>query len=320
MSTRPDPSSIRQKYYVQEGGRQTGPISHAELLGMLSSGRLTSENLVRLKVQDPWDPISAFVEPSDYPAVSLTSPAAVASVDSARARNPVSRSRSSITRSADQEPQAAFEITLPASLADSSLVTGVWEKLAEKVGGTGWLVAACACVVILVGRYLVSQSPLDGSSVYGEFQLYHQQAADLRSRSINDPAEWQRTLGTAKSRVRTLVKGLKNPQIGASAAQPAKQELLWAGESVLVKLLENPQLDAYSLQELETKFEFHMNEAQQLLSGGLRLSESVAIVSEKARTPFADSSGAPELSAPEVDAPRSGNNTVQPSKPGPATP
>ena len=140
------------------------------------------------------------------------------------------------------------------------------------------LCALALLALIITVTSIRWRNSFDAQAVYQEFKQYYDEAKGLRARSVSEPGEWQRSLARARSRVRTIVSGLKDVRTGASAQRPELQELLWAGNDNLSKLLDNPVLGKKDEEKLQSQFEFHMAEAKRLLDGGTRTTPQKLIV------------------------------------------
>ena len=125
-------------------------------------------------------------------------------------------------------------------------------------------------IIVLASTRIQWRNSPDAHSVYQEFKLYYDQVKELRSRSISDTVEWNRAVSQSRSRVQSIVNALKDVRTGASAQRPEKQELLWAGNDSLAKLLDSPVISKKDEEKLQSEFEFHMTEAKRLLEGGTR--------------------------------------------------
>jgi hypothetical protein len=146
---------------------------------------------------------------------------------------------------------------------------------------------------VVFGACLWMRQPPSANSIYQEFNRFHDQIVELKNRGVNDQAQWKRDIDRALSRTQALVTGLKDPKTGASALRPAKQELLWAGQDSLLKLLESPNIDPQTAKVFEEQFEYHMNQARRLLDGGTRsLPQEFALPSKRP-----DASGPPRAGA-----------------------
>ena len=150
-----------------------------------------------------------------------------------------------------------------------STIKDLWRQASRLVGGEKRLTGIMTAAAVVFGAYLWMRQPPSANSIYQEFKRYHDQIAELKTRGV-DQAQWKRDIARAHSRTQSLVTGLKDPKTGASALRPAKQELLWAGQNSLLRLLEAPNIDPQSAKDLEEQFEYHMSQARRLLDGGTR--------------------------------------------------
>jgi len=124
--------------------------------------------------------------------------------------------------------------------------------------------------IILAVTSIQWRTSPDAHAVYQEFKQYYDQVKELRSRAVSDPVEWHRAVSQPRSRVQNIVTALKDVRTGASAQRPENQELLWAGNESLSKLLDSPVISKKDEEKLQAQFEFHMSEARRLLDGGTR--------------------------------------------------
>ena len=147
------------------------------------------------------------------------------------------------------------------------LING-WRNAAAIVGGEKRLRGAVVTVVLLLGAWVWWRQPPSASSIYDEFLQCHVEVEELRRRGITSAAEWERAVARPRAKIQSLVSRLRDPKTGASAAQPAKQELLWAGEQQLLKLLASPTVEPGVTDGLERQFDRRMSEARRLIDGG----------------------------------------------------
>ncbi len=175
--------------------------------------------------------------------------------------SPVSQSQPVVRREPDDE-----SVREPLNFAESP------RQFASRLFSSKLNLCAMGLFVIVVAvtSFQWRTCP-DAHSVYQEFKLYYHQVKELRSRSVSDPVEWNRAVSQSRSRVQSIVNALKDVRTGASAQRPEKQELLWAGNDSLAKLLDSPVISKKDEEKLQSEFEFHMNEAKRLLEGGTRI-------------------------------------------------
>jgi hypothetical protein len=148
-----------------------------------------------------------------------------------------------------------------------SFLSRGWQSAARIVGGESRLWMILAGIGLIIGGWYWWTMPPSSRTVYREFMSAYNEFKELRADST-DPARLNLKLSRHKSRVQALIRGLKSHRGGASSRVPAKQELLWAGENELLKLLENPQMESRQELDLERQFEAHMQEALRLIDGG----------------------------------------------------
>ena len=129
--------------------------------------------------------------------------------------------------------------------------------MADLVGGERRLWAIVVSVAAVVALIVWWRQPPSASTIYREFAACHQKLNELRVRRAG-PTDWSLALTRERPRIRLLMDGLKKR---ASAARPAEQELMWAGQYGLLDLLKNPP-DATEFERLYTD---HMRRAQRLI-------------------------------------------------------
>ena len=307
-------------FYFWESGRSVGPVSRTELLERLKAGRLSRDEFVRFGIDGEWQPVSAIIaetnlvtslppsksfEPSnehqrqrnDQPLGSLSDvdieqPDARPRIEVSTPPAPTSTKRLVATRptsNANTPPAEPVKV----QVRPTSIIQDLWRRASRGVGGEKRLTQIIMASAVVFGACLWMRQPPSASSIYQEFNRFHDQIVELKSRGVNDQAQWKRDIDRALSRTQALVTGLKDPKTGASALRPAKQELLWAGQDSLLKLLESPNIDPQTAKVFEEQFEYHMNQARRLLDGGTRsLPQEFALPSKRP-----DASGPPRAGA-----------------------
>lgn len=277
------------EWWLKSSGTTQGPFTLAALCEMRRFSEISPDDMVRLGTRDNWQPLDAVpelkaVKPILIPQTPLDKidgqpknqeeslvviplfsmdekPAIRTRPHDSNLESPV-ETRSSVVGSSQVEEPVADGALAPLV----SFFADRWLSAARMVGGSGRLIVGTLILVICYALYSWSQQLPDEHSIYAEFQEYHRQAQQLRPQTSSDPSNAGRAMASSYSRVAWIVHGLKTRSTGASAAQPVKQELLWAGESGLLKILGGNGDDSRAVQE----FESHMNEARRLLDGGVR--------------------------------------------------
>ena len=321
-------------FYFWESGRSIGPVSRMELLERLKAGRLSRDEFVRFGIDGEWQPVSAIVAetnlvhtlppsklfeplnehqrqrndqpPSSLSDIDIEQPEVRPRIEVSTPPVSTSTKRLVTTRPASNANTPPAEPATAQGRLSKSTIHDVRRQASKLVGGEKRLKVILMAVAIVFGTGYWMRQPPSANSIYQEFNRYHGQLTELKSRGVNDQAQWKRDIDRALSRTRSLVTGLKDPKTGASAQMPAKQELLWAGQDSLLKLLENPNLDAQTAKGFEEQFEYHMSQARRLLDGGTR-----SLPQE-----FASPSKRPDASGP----PRPGAKAPQGPPAKPATP
>ncbi len=204
------------------------------------------------------DPPISFSE-SDFLSSSNKKPKVISSP-----RLSVSQSQAVVRQKPDEEPDDE-QVREPLDFVESPQQF-VSRLFTSKLN----LCAMGLFIIVLAVSSIQWRNSPDAHSVYQEFKLYNDQVKELRSRSVSDPVEWHRAVSQSRSRVQSIVNALKDVRTGASAQHPEKQELLWAGNDSLAKLLDSPVISKKDEEKLQSEFEFHMNEAKRLLEGGTR--------------------------------------------------
>ena len=292
------PATDESGFFFWESGRSIGPVSRTELLDRLKAGRLSRDEFVRVGLEGEWQPVSAVIAETNLvtsvPANKSfeplkehqqqrngLSPSTLSDVD---IEQPDTRPRIEVSapytptptkRSTTLRPAATSVNTPPAEplteqiRRSKSTVKDLWRQASRLVGGEKRLTGIMTAAAVVFGAYVWMRQPPSANTIYQEFNRYYGQVAELKSRSV-DQAQWKRDIAQAHSRVQALVTGLKDPQTGASALRPAKQELLWASQNSLLRLLESPNIDSQTAKELEEQFDYHMSQARRLIDGGTR--------------------------------------------------
>ncbi len=208
--------------------------------------------------------------PSSLSDVDIEQPDAKPRSDLPTTPAPASTKRSPTTRPATTPSAPSAEPSTARFRLSTSTINDLWRRASRLVGSEKRLKGLLMAVAIVCGIGYWLRQPPSASSIYEEFNRYHGQITELKSRGVNDQAQWKRDVARAISRTQALVTGLKDPRTGASSLRPAKQELLWAGQDSLLKLLESPNLDVQTAKGFEEQFEYHMSQARRLIDGGTR--------------------------------------------------
>ncbi len=291
------PITEESGYYFWESGRSVGPVARTELLDRLKAGRLSRDEFVRVGIEGEWQPVSAVIadtnsgtsvpanksfEPlkehqqqrneqslSSLSDVDIESAETRPRIDASTPLAPTPTKRSTPPRPATSVNAPPAEPLTEQIRRSKSTVKDLWRQASRVVGGEKRLTGIMTAAAVVFGTWLWMRQPPSANTIYQEFTRYHAQMAELKNRGV-DQAQWKRDIASAHSRAQSLVTGLKDPQTGASAQRPAKQELLWAGQNSLLRLLEAPNIDSQSAKDLEDQFEYHMSQARRLIDGGTR--------------------------------------------------
>ena len=296
----PDAIDDGQEYFLWEAGHPVGPISRGELQARLDAGRLNADEFVQVGQDGEWQPVSRALGARRPPLRLPTRAQNLSDVeldaepeerDAARPSSstplPTNKARSleSPSRAGVARPEGKAHTTGPSHAVASknsptanawpssdgtrSSLGQTWKLVADLVGGERRLWASVVSVVAVVALIVWWRQPPSASTIYREFAACHQKLNDLRARRTG-PTDWSMALTRERLRIRLLMDGLKKR---ASAARPAEQELMWAGQYGLLDLLKNPT-DATEFERLYTD---HMRRAQRLIDPkGASASEGVS--------------------------------------------
>lgn len=266
------------EYFLWEAGHPVGPVSRSTLRERLDDGRLNADDFVQVGQDGDWQPVSKALNvrrvPLRIPARptdSSNSPTDVApgSVPLGRGREMDSPSHVGSARRSEggasttklststTSKAAGAAKTLPAREASRTAIGRTWQQVSDIVGGPGRLRMILVTIAAVVALIVWWRQPPSARTIYREFAACHQKLTELRERHAG-PTDWSMALTSERPRIRLLMDGLKQR---ASAARPAEQELMWAGQFGLLELLKNPR-DAT---ELERMFADHMSRAQRLI-------------------------------------------------------
>lgn len=171
---------------------------------------------------------------------------------------------------ASQSQQRLQEPDEATALVSLDLGADGRQFVSQLIGNKWKLLAMVLVALLLAVTNIPWRSSPDAHSVYDEFKQYYDKANELRTGAVRDPGEWHRATSHSLSRVQSIVKALKDVRTGASAQHPEKQELLWAGNESLIKLLESREINKKEEVKLQKQFEYHMSEARRLIDGGTR--------------------------------------------------
>jgi hypothetical protein len=208
--------------------------------------------------------------PSSLSDVDIEQPDARPGFEAPMPSVPKSSKRLTETRPVSSVNPAPAEAAAAKFGLSKSTIRDLWGRASHAVGGEKRLTGIIMAVAVVFSACLWMRQPPSANSIYQEFNRYHQQITELKTRGVNDQTQWKREVARALSRTESLVAGLKDPRTGASALRPAKQELLWAAQNSLLKMLESPNIDVQTVKGFEEQFEYHMNQARRLLDGGTR--------------------------------------------------
>ena len=277
-----------QEYFLWEAGHPVGPISRGDLKARLNAGRLDADEFVQVGQDGEWQPVSRALSaqrppmrlPTRAPNLSdveldaepeerdAARPSSSTPLPTNKSRSLESPSRAGAARSEGKahttEPSRAVASknsptpnTKPTSEGTRSSLGQTWKLVADLVGGERRLWAIVVSVAAVVALIVWWRQPPSASTIYREFAACHQKLNELRVRRAG-PTDWSLALTRERPRIRLLMDGLKKR---ASAARPAEQELMWAGQYGLLDLLKNPP-DATEFERLYTD---HMRRAQRLI-------------------------------------------------------
>ncbi len=283
-----DSADDKVEFFLWETGHAVGPVSRSVLHERLNDGRLNADDFVQVGPDGEWQPVSKALNVRRVPP---RGPAR--STDSADARTNLARDSSSATlpsgRTRDVDwPSSAGSArrtdegagttghagattsktikavgaakSPPARAASRTAIGRVWWQASDIVGGPGRLRMILVSVAAVIGLIVWWRQPPSARTIHREFAACHQKLRELRERRVG-PTDWSAALSRERPRIHLLIDGLKKR---ASAARPAEQELLWAGQFGLLELLKNPR-DAI---ESERRFADHMSRAERLIDPG----------------------------------------------------
>jgi hypothetical protein len=270
------------EFYLWELGHPVGPVSRSTLQERLTDGRLNTDDFVQVGQDGEWQPVSKALNvrrasaripirstgssDSSTNAATGSSPMTLPfgrahETDSPSQAGAARRSEGGVSSgklslSATSRIAGAAK-TLPAREASRTAIGRTWQQVSDIVGGPGRLRMILFAITAVVALVVWWRQPPSAGTIYREFLACHQKLKELRERRAG-PTDWSAALSRERPRIRLLMDGLKKR---ASAARPAEQELLWAGQFGLLELLKNPR-DAT---EFERMFADHMSRAQRLI-------------------------------------------------------
>ena len=256
-------------FYLSDQGESIGPFSREEIRLRLSSGRISSDDMVQVGPQGDWQPLSSALglarPPLAIPRNTNPSPlgASVPTLGTAPARlgpnagpsikepsgpDPAGavlekgaapdRSRSKASHPSAKRSQGTAASSASAE-AEPSTIRKVWHQGAKLVGGSlrlATLLGGTAAIVMLV--WFLRQPP-SSDTICREVQSAYAKLSAFRDRQR--PGEGVRSspkgFETELSRTRYLRDVLKKR---ASASRRGDLELLWACDFGLLPLLEHP--------------------------------------------------------------------------------
>ena len=277
------------EYFLWGAGHPVGPISRGELKARLDAGRLDADEFVQVGSDGEWQPVSSVLSarrpslrlPTRAPSLSdveldalpeerdAARPSSATPLPTNKARGLESPSRAGAVRPDAKAKTAGPSHAVasknsptphakPTSGATRSSVGQTWKLMADLVGGERRLWAIVISAAAVVALIVWWRQPPSASTIYREFAACHQKLNELRAKKTG-PTDWLLALTRERPRIRVLMDGLKKR---ASAARPAEQELMWAGQHGLLELLKNPA-DA---SEFERLYADHMSRAQRLIN------------------------------------------------------
>ena len=263
----PTDSNDDVEFFLWESGHAVGPVSRSTLAERLSNGRLSADDFVQVGHDGEWQPVSKAL---NVRRASLRIPARP--TDAADSQPDVLRDSPSQSGSARRSEGGGS----PGKLSASTTTTGaraakrpparevsrtaigrVWQQASDIVGGPVRLWAILCALTAVIALIVWWRQPPSARTIHREFAACHQKLIGLRERRAG-LSDWSAALTRERPRIRLLMDGLKQR---ASAARPAEQELMWAGQYGLLELLKNPK-DAT---EFERLFTDHMSRAQRLI-------------------------------------------------------
>lgn len=231
---------MAEKWYVRSPDGDRGPFEFPEVLGLIRTGNLGSDDDIKCTLEGHWVKVGAI----DLNATEGTGNAEAL----AKATRPGKRGNRGNAASASSRPQPSwFEI--------------IYEEITDRLDPRFlWVVVIIAVWLGINFFVLRMMNPYEAERTYLEqFVTIRDELLRHRQAELSE-AEWAAFSTQSGAEVERIVAKLKR---GATADHPVRRHLLWAGNDCLLPGLQDPQ--AFT-PEIEQRFEIFINQASMLLN------------------------------------------------------
>lgn len=231
---------MAEKWYVRSPDGDRGPFEFPEVLGLIRTGNLGSDDDIKCTLEGHWIKVGAI----DLNATEGTGNAEAL----AKATRPGKRGNRGNAASASSRPQPSwFEI--------------IYEEITDRLDPRFlWVVVIIAVWLGINFFVLRMMNPYEAERTYLEqFVTIRDELLRHRQAELSE-AEWAAFSTQSGAEVERIVAKLKR---GATADHPVQRHLFWAGKDCLLPGLKDAQ--AFT-PEIEQRFELYMNQASMALN------------------------------------------------------
>ncbi len=222
---------MAEKWYVRSPDGDRGPFEFPEVLGLIRTGNLGSDDDIKCTLEGHWVKVGAI----DLNATEGTGNAEAL----AKATRPGKRGNRGNAASASSRPQPSwFEI--------------IYEEITDRLDPRFlWVVVIIAVWLGINFFVLRMMNPYEAERTYLEqFVTIRDELLRHRQAELNE-TEWAAFSTRSRAEVQRIVGKLKR---GATAEHPVRRHLLWAGKDCLLPALNNPDGLTPELQQRLDKY------------------------------------------------------------------
>lgn len=254
-----EPSSPQEKWYAWLYGRDHGPWTRDEVLQKIAAGELRADIQVKLGADGDWKRLGSLEAEFGVAITAANTPSPTAIPTAAQPVMPVRPTSPAASFAATPRPSAPIAAPKRKSKVKVEREPIDWKGLFESYGKQ---LVALAVLLLVAGLYYVPLGSLfaaSDASLLAKFDAVHDRLVELRTKNAPE-SEWKAFDDEIRGNFMPLASDLEKT---ASAAEPAKQNLLWA-----IKLV--PGMVSGSHQRPnkdEEDFIKYVKRARELLSG-----------------------------------------------------